>query len=106
MSLGKHSPYWFDEDGEDEPTMWRYPEPSPDMDGAPVSVLRRCENPEVFDFLKGLLEYERATRGGTHGDPFLSPWQTNPTAGTSEDAAAQLGMARDLTFNRDEEGEA
>lgn len=32
----------------------------------------------------------------THGDPFLSPWQTNPTAGTSEDAAAQLDMARDL----------
>lgn len=32
----------------------------------------------------------------THGDPFLSPWQTNPTAGTPEDAAAQPDMARDL----------
>ena len=29
-------------------------------------------------------------------DPFLSPWQTNPTAGTPEDAAAQLDTARDL----------
>lgn len=32
----------------------------------------------------------------THGDPYLSPSQTNPTAGTPEDAAAQLDMARDL----------
>ena len=47
-------------------------------------------------------------RGATHGDPYLSPWQTNPTAGTPEDAAAQLDMARDLDWalkaREDEEG--
>ena len=57
--------YWFEPDGDDEPTMWRYPTTLTSAAGA-VAVMRRCDNPEVFDFLKGLL----TTTGTTHGDPY------------------------------------
>lgn len=45
--------YWFDKDGDDEPTLWRWPE---DTDNAPLAVMRRCDNAEVFDLLERLLD--------------------------------------------------
>ena len=58
-----------------------------------------------FEWDRRILAQLAKRRATTHRDPFLSPSQTNPTAGTPADAAAQLDMAGDLTFGREEEEE-